>query len=452
MVRVLTAEKNLLRDLVIFTLILFTPVGFTAIGTRIYRNAAMTPLYFTVLSMMTLMFVWHFIKPKITQRLLIAFNIAFGLIFTLTCYIKEDGLWLVCCLITVTIICLVKIIFDRTEIFKRVSLLLIPLMIFASGTVAYKTVNKIFFGVYLINNRTEGELGNFQKLIYKIKSDERRANIWAPTDALAQAFNASETLRQNSALKDAIWHTGWFSGDIEKNPIQGDFLGWVMLSELYNSGTCKNLVEQEEFLAKVNRELQAAFDAGILQKDNRFQLISSMGGMTNEEIFSLGKLMLTEYYAHITLNLQKPEREVQSLEHKRRLKRISNAMNMNLAKYATEVPQTIESFLKILFGMYSVIQTIFFFAALIGVVLSLCAINKKIFSTNEYLMIAIAVGNLLLSIVYALAIAWFSEFLFERGEWGGLIFYSSALVPMLLIFGICGTCLLYRIKGIKDKG
>ena len=449
LLRVVTEEKNLVRDLAVFALILFLPVAFTSTGTRVYRNAALTPLYFITLSTMTLMFVWHFLKPRITPRLLIAFNVTFGLIFTLTYYVKEDGLWLLCCLVTVTLICLVKIILDREQFFKRVGLLLIPLMIFAGGTVAYKTINKIFFGVYLINNRTEGELGNFEKLIYKIKSDERHANIWAPTDALDQAFKASETLRQNPALKEAIWHTGWFNSDIEKNPIQGDYLGWVMLSELYNSGTCTNLVEQEEFLGKVNRELQAAFDAGTLQRSDRFQLVSSMGGMTAEEIFSLGELMLTEYRAHITLHLQKPEREVQNMEHKRQLKKVSRNLNMDFAKYSTEIPSGVKSFLEKLFGAYSVIQTFLFFVALIGVGLSLCAVYKKIFSVNEYLMLAIAVGNLLLSIVYSFAIAWFSEFLFVRGEWGTLLFYSSALVPMLVTFDICGACLLYRICKYK---
>lgn len=447
LVRVLTAEKNLLRDVAIFTLVLFSPVAFDGTGTRVYRNAALTPLYFVTLSMMTIIFLQHFLKKNFEQNFLIAFNVIFGLVFTLTYYVKEDGLWLLCCLIAVNLICLVKILFDREQIIQRVGLLMIPLLIFAGSTVAYKTVNKIFFGVYLINNRTEGELGHFQKIIYKIKCNGRNANIWAPTDALAKAFDASATLKQNSALREAIWHTGWFYGDIEKNPIQGDYLGWVMLSELYNTGTCNTVVEQENFLGKVNSELEAAFDAGTLQRSDRFQLVSSMGGMTAKEILSLGELMLFEYQSHITLKNSDRGGELQKLDNEDKLQSANKVLNMDLAKYSTQTASrdVAIALIEKIFSAYSVIQTLLFFVALVGVVLSLCTLHRKIFSRNEHLMIAVAVGNLLLSLVYAFAIAWFSEFLYDKGQWGTLMFYSIGLIPMLLSFYICGTCLLYRI-------
>ena len=447
LLRVLTTEKNLLRDLAVFVFVLFAPMAFENPGTRIYWNAALMQMYFISLSLMTIFFVQHFIKQKFEPRQLLVFNVIFGLAFTLTYYIKEDGIWLLCCLAAVEVVCLVKIIFSGDQIFKRVALLLVPLIIFAGSTVAYKSVNKIFFDVYLINNRTEGELGDFLKLIYKIKSDERRANIWAPTDALAQAFNASETLRKNPALRAAVWHTDWFKGDITENPIQGDFLGWVMLRELYNSGVCHTLSEQEEFLGKVNNELRDAFDAGILQKDDRFQLLPSTGGMTREEIFSLANLMLLEYRAHVMLHFTNPGSELQSIEDKRGVKRASKVLNMNLADFSEPSFYTdaTKNFLKKIFDAYSVIQSALFVAALLGVIWGLSSIRKKNFSVKEYLMLAIALGNFLLSLVYAFAIAWFCEFLCAMGQWEMLLFYSVGLVPMLMTFEIFGTCLLYRM-------
>lgn len=443
LVRVLTEEKNLWRDLAVFVFVLFAPVAFEYTGTRIYRNSAMAQMYFIALSMMSIFFVWHFIKPRVTPRVLVAFNVVFGLAFTLTYYIKEDGIWLLGCLLAVMFVCFVRIILSGEQILPRVALLMIPLIIFAGSTVAYKGVNKICFGVYLINNRTEGELGNFLKLIYKIKSDERTGSVWAPIDALNQAFNASKTLRENSALKEAVWHTGWFKKDIEKNPIQGDFLGWVMLSELYNSGTCHTLREQEEFLGKVNAELEAAFDANILQRDDRFQLVSSMGGMTKEEIFSLFPAMLLEYKAYITLHHVEPNRERQNMDNARTLKLASRALRMNLAKYAEPrfSTETANAFIKKLFAVYSAVQGALFIAALLGVIFGICTIRQKIFSVNEYLMLAIASGSLLLSLVYAFAIAWFCKFLSTNMA----IFYGVGLVPMLTLFEIFGTYLLYRM-------
>ena len=446
LMRILTGEKNLWRDLLLFAFVLFSPIAFEYTGTRIYRNAALAQLYLIVLSMMIILFVWHFIKPRITPRELLIFNVTFGLVFTLTYYVKEDGFWLLCCLVAVMFVCLAKIIIDGRKILERIALLLVPLIVFAGGTVAYKTVNKIFFGVYLINNRTEGELGKFQNLIYKIKSDERTGTIWAPTDALNQAFNASETLRKTPALKNAVWHTTWFKEDITKNPIHGDYLGWVMVNELYHSGTCKSFREQEEFLGKVNSELQAAFEAGTLQKDDRFQLISSMGGMTLKEIFSLFPMMLFEYQAHVMLISNGPNNQLQDMEQKDNVMKASKLLNMNLAQYTepTSSTETTKSFLKKMFPVYSVVQSVLFIGALLGIIFGVSALRKKIFSTKEYLMLAIALGNFLLSLVYAFAIAWFCKFL----NVSNTIFYDVGLVPMLTLFEIFGTCLFYRmLKG-----
>lgn len=466
--RDLRAEKNFLADAAIFVFVLFMPAAFDLnIGTKIYRNTALTPLYFIVLIMTAIIFIRHFIKP----RRLLAFNAIFGGVFTLTYYVKEDGIWLLLCLIAVQTICLIKILLSGERILERVAVLILPLIIFACGTVTYKAVNKIFFDVYLINNRTEGELGNFLKQVYAIKSGERTALYWAPTDAINQAFNASETLRGNKNLRDKVFNNSWF-GDITKTPIRGDFLGWVMLSELYASGTCKALAEQEEFLSKVNAELQAAFEAGTLQRDDRFQLISSMGGLTAGEIFSMGKPILLEYAIHLvplygykpgdfTQNeMYKilPKSEPTDAAFKERITAKTakvtnldfNAENPNGA--ATNI------FIRIIFALYSVIQIALIIAAAFGVAWSVRAVirRRKIFSLSEYLMLTLALSGLILSMIYAFAIAWFSNFLvIGIPTWAQIFplkYYSSGLIPMLTTFEIFGTCLFCRLyKNFKKE-
>ena len=482
--RVLSAKKNFLRDAAIFAFVLFMPIAFDFnAGTPLYRNAVLPPLYFIVMTMMTLIFARHFIKPHAEN---VAFNIIFGVIFTLTYYIKEDGLWLLICLAAVTAICFVKLIAEKflsdSQRLRYIAILLLPLFIFAGGTVVYKGVNKIFFGVYLINNRTEGELGDFVKQVYKIKANGRRASIWAPTDAINQAFNASETLRGNSNLRGKVFNNNWF-GDITKTPIHGDFLGWVMLSALYDSGTCKTPIEQEEFLSKVNAELDAAFDAGILQRDDRFQIVSSMGGMTAREIFSLTPLVLREYFSHVTTYYylpgalpldfapyaekfdfpRRPEDYglkslvmTQNTEPAELIDKAEAVTNMN---FRAENPRAAvaNSLAEKIFIVYSLIQSLLFVAAVIGVCGSLRELIRRTrkFSLNEYLILAVACGEFMLSIAYAFAIAWFCYFLRENGNDIWLLtlkYYSTALVPMLMTFEISGAYLFCRLyKNFKKE-
>ena len=310
--------------------------------------------------------------------------------------------------------------------------------------------------MYLINNRTEGELGNFLKLIYKIKSDERKANIWAPTDALAQAFDASETLRGNKKLRDEVFHTGWFNKNITETPIHGDFLGWVMTDALYDSETCKTLVEQEKYLHKVNEELTAAFDAGILQKDERFQIVSSMGGMTALETLLLSRYIVEEYLIHlIPICVYIPGSVPQDVGNADLTAKASDFTNMTFSAEKTSRHFSTNIIIRIIFLIYSVVQSVLFVTACRGVYRSVIAIfrNKKFFSEREYLTLTTTFGLLILSLVYAFAIAWFCYFLIcARRTFGGLEalqFYSTALIPMLMLFEILGTCLFSRLRKVK---
>lgn len=444
LLRTLTERKNSPLEVAIVAFIMFAPIAFDeGTGTRIYRNAALTPLYFVVLNMLAIMFARPFMRTPTPVN----FHIILGLVFTLTYYVKEDGIWLLICLAAVTTIVVGKIFFDGNGL-RRVAIALIPLIIFAGGTVAYKTVNKIFLGVYLVNNRTEGELADFLRLIYKIKSDERSAVTWAPTDAIAKAFDASATLKAAPDLREAVMHTPWFGGDIKKNPIYGDFLGWVMLRAIYDSGTCKTLPDQEIFFGKVNAELRDAFDSGRLQPDDRFQLVSSAGGMTVPEIFSLVKLTLMEYFSHVTLlYLYEPGSYPQDFEVPAEAERAAAFTNMNLTEPNPHA-QDAKSILVKTFALYSVVQSVMFATALVGTTGGVRKFfrRKKFFTVGERLMLAISFGALVLSAIYAFAIAWFCAFLCAMDQYFSLQFYSVGLVPMLMTFEIFGTYLFWQQK------
>ena len=451
----LTGNKNKKIWLLIFAYVLFQPVAFTYIGLRIYRNAILTQFYLVTLEMLAIIFLFYFREQLFHFKKIFLWSFALGIIFSWTYYLKEDGIWLLICLVAVIAICSMKIFFSTTNKQKKILsaiALILPLIIFASVTNYYKSVNEKYFGVSLINNRTEGELGKFCKLIYKIKSDERSTEIWAPTDAILQAFEVSETLRRNETLKEKILHTDWFNGDIVKNPIRGDFLTWVMTEELKNSGVSHNPVEQENFLRQVNLELETAFAEGILQKDDRIQLVSSMGGKTWLEIFDLKSLMFEIYYAHIFcpdgsygIISSQPEyvwysynSEVNQKKDLRdkfvaQVKKVSSTTNMNFfAK--NENSETAATLIKILRKIYGVLNFILFVIGLAGIFLSL----KNFLREKEIFTIGIC--SFLLSGVYSFAISWFADFLHQ----GLLITYSCGIISMLIIFELAGGFLFYK--------
>lgn len=458
-----TGVKNIIILLAVYVFVLFVPAAFDNwCGTRLYRNASLTPLYFIVLNMSSILFVQHFSTFTFSIKKFLPFQIFLGLIFTLTFYIKEDGIWLLAVLVAMFIPCLIKSLiqnnFSGKDKFFHVALLLLPFMIFGVGTSLYKFTNYAYFGVYEINTRTAGETGKFLKLVYKIASVERTGKVWAAPDAVASAINASETLKNNHALTESILHSPWCGGDMTANPIKGDFLGWVIMTAVKDSGTFNSLAEQENFFGKVNKEIELAFKNGTLQKDSKFQLVSSMGGRSLKEILKLSGLIAKEYIMHIALYSYSPGAypvrvsEPQNLEQANSIAAASRLTNIDLTKINDNARQATK-ILSVLFMLYSIIQMALFGMALIGLKYCLAKIWRRQIKLESkfFLPILISAGYLTLSLVYALALAWFCEFISPNDlRQLALKFYSIGIIPLLITFEILGTYLFFsERKNIK---
>ena len=350
------------------------------------------------------------------------------------------------------------------EKFIHTLILFLPLIMWFSGTVAYKSINEHYFGVYIINNRTEGELGRFLKNVYHIKSAERTGKIWAPADAVMKAFDTSETLKNNVELRENVLHTPWFTNadkpTIFEAPIHGDFLGWVMLSSIYDTKTCLTLADQETYFKKVNQELETAFENGTLEKDDKFYIASSMGGRTFSEILQLKEGIALAYILHlfVTDNPNITEYRIYTdndktfedtvADYKGIIAKAGDFANIDFfAK--NEYYKQAYTFSLITFWIYRVLNLVLVSCSFVGIFL---AVRKIIHSSvkecsNTLLTVVIVTGTLLLSAVYALAISWFSEFLVVTAA---LNFYGIGIIPMLIIFEVFGTYLfLNSFKSIR---
>ena len=108
----LTGNKNKKIWLLIFAYVLFQPVAFTYIGLRIYRNAILTQFYLVTLEMLAIIFLFYFREQLFHFKKIFLWSFALGIIFSWTYYLKEDGIWLLICLVAVIAICSMKIFFS----------------------------------------------------------------------------------------------------------------------------------------------------------------------------------------------------------------------------------------------------------------------------------------------------------------------------------------------------
>ena len=314
-----------------FLFLLYTPAAFDLwCGTRLYRNAVIAPLALITFSLALLLFERLREKGKFGRKLLL--SIGLGVFLTATYYQKEDGIWILACILAVAVIAGIRelVAFFRKRgrrtpaaaeasnkrpqkpkekkvpnggvegskaefegriraMLVHIVLLVFPFLLFAGVTLAYKAFNLRYFGVFETNTRTSGEIGKFTSKLYEIESPDRDATIWVPFDAIKQAFAASETLSKYPELLEGLVNDDPKKAgpNVTEKGIAGDFITWRLRTELSRHEIWTNDAEMQALFANVNRELDAAFADGRLKKDGRIRVSKSGGGRTLGEIFEL---------------------------------------------------------------------------------------------------------------------------------------------------------------------
>ena len=430
-----TNNKNIL--LFSFLYVLFFPSAFDQwLGTRVYRNAILIPCILITFSLLTISAL-HLLHSF--QRNTLISNLALMFLFPFTCYIKEDGIWIVA---VVAVISLLELIYlfsvwiqkkkkNLRNIIVWVLIVCIPL----GGYWAYKKGIELFnlkqYGVALTNSRTEGELSDFVNLVYKIESPDRTAEIWAPKDAIDKAFSASNTFQKYSHIYNNTIHTPKWFGDIETNPIKGDFLTWVLRDAIQADKLWTSEKDVQDIFRLINSELREAFNSGKLTKDKKIQLISSMGGRSLSEIVELFPDMIYIFQTFLSLKsynfsaypsvstnstIESTEKTLHTPLHER------TTIQVLIGKIASiySVAYIVINWLLFLYAIFSVIRG------------SIRIIRKKATVTSCFVTIT-CILLFGVSLAYSCAISWFCSFLTGNIHPICLKFYGCGVVPLLIL-------------------
>lgn len=437
--------------------LLFMPQAFEIWGgTRLYRNALIGPMALIVLLLMLLIL---FRVGKEQKGIDYWLPVFLGLLFLQTYYLKEDGLWLLACLILWAFVGVAVIV--RKRMWKKVVFFCIPFVLFGVGTLTYGMVNRHYFDVFEINTRTEGEFGRFCKQIYRIDSERRTAEVWAPYDALEKAFEASETLMEYPELLASIHNSPRFQGNIEEYPIQGDFLGWVLRDSLVDCEMWGTERQVEELFHQINEELEEAFRDGRLPKQKgRIQLLASAGGRTFSEITELhtlvaegmkGAIWLKGYEAGI--GGVSEQEWVENVAYIAMAREYTNLPDLDGSDRQDRPYLGAKNVVNVLFWCYRIGNTGLFVVLCGSIFAGIVQGIRKARDLRQFVMAHIGCYSKLLTaavflgigVLYAFSIGWFSSFLFqEEIVMRTLNFYDIAL-PVIL-----AVAYLFAVAGVSD--
>jgi len=458
-----------------FVFILFLPSAFDALaGTKLYRNAIIAP--FTLLFLFSLLFfLYHVINAheKSTPRQLIVWSVISGLLLSFNYYITESGIWL---LIPAAVILAAAVFFichrfarargasgrkTTKWLVLRLVLCALPFIVLIMWTTGYKAINNYYFGVFEINTRTGGEPGKFIENIYKIASDNRTSVVWAPADAIDKAFQTSPTLRSLPQFREAlVMKSSHENGkSLYDDPVKGDLLTWYLPDAMAQAEIWKSHAQVNDFFAKVNKELDVAFANGTLQRDNRFQISASAGGLTWEEIKGLKPLVwqglktgicFDGYACAVTLGDLKSMNKVTLDQRGLAADYMTNSIleeGPYIGYHAAERAWT-DSMETGIIKAYQVAGLPLFLIACAGFVIVIAQmVRRKTFrSTQAFLLISMT-AMILTAGAVVFGIAWFSGFLWDPADPKTAVtpmkYYAVASVACIAVFNLLGVFVVW---------
>lgn len=453
---------NKILEIFSFCYILFFPTAFELwVGTRIYRNAIIAP--FVLITFGLLFLNLYDIVSKNTNIFFLAVrSIILGIFFTFTYYIKEDGLWILACLLFFSVIATFFCIFkkkrkmNKLENIQCIICLVIPFMIFFVGTVTYKSINNHYFGVKEIQTRTDGELGDFTSYVYQVDSSKQTPYVWAPADSIKKIIEVSPTLKKYPQITNDL---------LESTPIYGDFLTWNLRASLQNNNLWTSEKDVDNLFRQINEEIKSAFDEGKLKKSSKFQPFSDAGGRNWNEMLELLPLVHTCYYNAIILQNYNPGAAIGNTVDPIVAQKASIVTRIDyLTNYSSRKNSNLEKtnlLIKKIFLMYSIINCLCFCMSIFMVVFSLVRLlkqkNKKDWSIREEKILwidIIIIALFAISFAYTFSISWFAEFVLNRLTVSNetiLIFYSIALPSILGIIYLLTLGNFFQLKNLTKK-
>ena len=246
----------------LYLLLLFSPISLTLLVTqRLYRMAIIPGMVLIVFSGM----IGLTLRKEQPLKKQLSWAVLTGIALAFFWQIREDSVWILPFVAVMTvwnagyvILILHKKRTRRQLLFQCLTFLL-PILLLFAGNMSISTINQIHYGVFLSNDRTEGNFAELMSLFYRLDSNtEVNSDIWISRDTIARAEAASPTLQQIQTLLDT-YVEDWSNSNVE---IPGDHFSWVLRDAVQDSGYSPDAVSAQTFYGNVLTELRSAIDRG----------------------------------------------------------------------------------------------------------------------------------------------------------------------------------------------
>lgn len=277
---------------IIYLLLLFNPMNLDCqIRQRMYRNSLVPDMVVLTFALL----IGLFFRRNEELKTQIKWSVCAGISLSYFYYLREDSFWILPFVFTAMILEILNIFFfnkDKIEnirtkkyIVKRVAVYVLPLMMLFTCTLSLKSLNKVYYGVFLVNDRADSYFANVMEDLYKIDAKDENSKVWLSKDAVKVAFENSKSLKKIE--KDFYKNFNYW----KKNPsayngqeVYGDLLSWTFRGAAADYGIYKNAVKANNYWKEVDLELKEAAKSGKIKQKSAIYISKQARGIKPSEV------------------------------------------------------------------------------------------------------------------------------------------------------------------------
>lgn len=249
-------------QLTIYLIAAYLPFSYSQnIANTILRDYVAASLAFVIFSSTVAIF-FRCSKPC---RILMPWTVLLGISISAFSLTREDVIWILPFIIVALIITAVSIFKFSREYFekkRKLLILVLPLVLLILSNLTVATINKIYYGEFIINDAMTPDFLEAYSAICRAKPVKYEKYVPVSNDSLKKLYTVSPSfneLRPYLESEKASW---------DRNANGGPFASfgfmWVLRQAVQSAGYYKNATTVKKFYIQLAKEINTACDDGKL--------------------------------------------------------------------------------------------------------------------------------------------------------------------------------------------
>lgn len=424
---------------IMYILILFNPVNLdNSIRQRMYRNTLIPDMVILTFALLIGLFFRRSDRLKTQLKWAICAGISLAFFY----HLREDSVWIMPFVIVVMLLEILNLFFFNNEknkvndsikvCCKRIMVYVLPLCILTGYTLLIMTLNKKYYGVFMVNDRSQSYFADAMQDIYKIDAKNENDFIWVSKDAINIALKNSKTLRKIEAPMEKIYKR-WGKG----SDIAGDLFSWIFRSAAEEKNFYKDASTANEFWFNVHKELKQAEDSGKIKTKSGIYFTKQARCLETSQLPRFLKLTVKnliksgEYrYCHMDQGIASDGRQVDIRRYEVEYGVYANlSLNEGDPKvsYAENITGVLNNYIEKYQKYSKYISILSAFCYVILTIITLYQLfRKKYCNLDAWLMIT---GVILSAFVLMFGVTFFSIWLVESA----IVFYGAGAYSLIQV-------------------